>query len=305
MADHRLNTFYVVVKLQSFSRAAEELHVTQPTVSFQIRQLENQCGTKLFKFQGGQFVLTEVGQIIFKYAERIIGLYKEMDQAITEAVSTANKQLLLGASATPGEYILPAIIGDYQVLNPDVTLFLRIDNTRRIFELLEDERIDLAVVGKKLENDVFTHRKFITDEMVLIARSNTKYAAMKEVNPREFNDVPLILREEGSASRAEALSALQQAGIDIELISKKLTLGSVEAIKRAVEAGLGVAVVSKWAVMREIERGTLKAVPIVNVTFFRKFYFIHKTGYYKEKLVRRFIDFAISYNVEALKMLTS
>jgi DNA-binding transcriptional LysR family regulator len=304
MPDHRLNTFYTVAKLQSYSRAAEELHITQPTVSFQIRQLENHYGTKLIDMRQGQFTLTEAGKIVFEFAERIIRMYKEMDQTVTEAVSTATNQLLLGASATPGEYILPAIIGDFQALNPEVTLFLRIDNTRRILELLNDERIDLAVVGKRPENDAFISRIFITDEMVLIAGANTLYATMKQVNPSEFNDVPLLLREEGSASRAEAFNALQQAGIDVQRISKRLTLGSIEAIKRAVEAGMGVAVVSKWSVMREIERGSLKAIPIVNITFARKFYFIYKANYYKEKLVNRFIDFAISYNVEALHMLT-
>jgi DNA-binding transcriptional LysR family regulator len=251
----------------------------------------------------GQFRLTEAGKIVFEYAERIIRMYKEMDQMVIEAVSTATNQLLLGASATPGEYILPTIIGDFQALNPEVTMFLSIDNTRRILELLKDERIDLAVVGKKPKNDAFISRIFITDEMVLIAGANTKYAAMNQVNPSEFNDVPLLLREEVSASRAEAISALQQTGIDIRRLSRRLTLGSIEAIKRAVEAGMGVAVISKWAVMREIEQKRLKAIPIVNITFARQFYFIYKANYYKERLVSRFIDFAISYNVEALNML--
>lgn len=302
MHDHRLNTFYSVANLKSFSAAASVLNITQPTVSFQIRQLESYYGTKLIDTRNRRVELTKAGKLVFDYASRIRRLYYEMDRAINAAAMGVANRILIGANAPLGEYILPAIIGDFQTVSPGLSVFLRIENRENILKLLQDEQIDLAIVGGKVDTENLISLDFVCNEMVLIAAADSVYAKFPEINPESFNDTPLILREEGSASRTLTLKALGDAGINSDNLHHKLTMGSTEAIKRAVEAGLGVAIVSRLAVMRELAQGILKAVPITNMRIKQKFYFVYKANYFKEMLVHRFIGFARAYNIEARGM---
>jgi DNA-binding transcriptional LysR family regulator len=299
MHDHRLNTFYTVANLKSFSAAASALKLTQPTVSFQIRQLEFYYGTKLIDTRRRQVELTEAGKRVFDYARKIKQLYYEMDRSVNSVAMSAANRILIGANATIGEYVLPPIIGDFQTVSPELSVFLRIENRQHLLKLLQEEQIDLAIIGGKVDEENLVPIEFVCDEMVLIAAPDSSHARLAEVNPEEFDDTPLILREEGSASRSQTLQALEDAGINTEHLRQKLTLGSMEAIKRAVEAGLGVAIVPRLVVMRELEQGTLKAVPIANMRIKRKFYFVYKSSYFKEILIHRFIGFARVYHLEA------
>ena len=302
MHDHRLHIFHTVANLKSFSAAANALNITQPTVSFQIRQLESYFGTKLIDTHYHRVELTEAGKRVFAYAGKIRQLYYEMDHAVNSIVLNAANRILIGADAALGEYILPAIIGDFQTVSPGLSAFLRIENSQKLLALAREEQIDLAIVGGKFDAENLAFLDFISDEMVLIAAADSAYARLPEINPENFDDTPLILREEGSASRSLTLRTLEDAGINTANLRQKLTLGSNEAVKRAVEAGLGVAIVSRLAVMRELAQGSLKAIPIVNMRIKRKFYFAYKASYYKETLMQRFIGFARAYNLEALQI---
>jgi DNA-binding transcriptional LysR family regulator len=302
MHDHRLNTFYTVARLKSFSKAAKKLCITQPAVSFQIRQLEEYYGAKLIDTRNNQFSLTKTGQLLFEYVERIHHLYQEMDHSLKKATGNLAENLLLGASTTPGEYILPNILVDYQKKYPGINVFLTIANTDRVVNMVEQEQVDFAVVGRHIEQRGLIASIFKEDDLVLIIAPSAKFENSQTVKLEIFDSFPLILREEGSATRKESLKTLQSTGLDINQISGVLTLGSSEAIKRAVEAGVGVSVISRWAVRREIQLGILKAFTINDVKFDRKFYFIYKTKSYKQKMIRQFIEYSISYDFTPLML---
>jgi DNA-binding transcriptional LysR family regulator len=293
--DNRIFTFYTVAKLRSFTEAAKVLHITQPAVSFQIRQLQDLYGTKLIDTRNRQVVLTKAGVTLFDYAQRIIMHYREMDRVMNELIGKASKCLYLGASTAPGRYILPSIVADFQNECPDDSAFLTVANTDKVIRLLKEDKIDIAVIGQAVKEDNIVNVVFMPDELVLIFSPNSPIAGKDELDKHIFLKTPLIVREAGSATLKDSLQVLEKSGITKEHISKTLVINNGEAIKRAVEAGIGVSILSKSAVLREIELGLLKALPISDPAFDRKFYFVFKARNYREEVIRQFIKFAKNY----------
>lgn len=296
--DNRIYTFYQVAKLRSFSEAAKNLFITQPAVSFQIRQLEEYYGIKLFDTRKRQVVLTQAGAILFDYAEKLVKQYQEMDRIMNEFIGKTAQCLYLGSSTTPGEYILPKILADFQKDYSNQNVFLTIANTEKIYQLITEEHIDLAIVGREISAENVICEIFLPDELVIIAA--TSLPIVSNINPdiQLFSNIPLILREDGSATRIESLKALNNAGMKEETMAASITLNSNEAIKRAVETGMGVSILSRWAVLREIELGLLEVIPIPSITFDRKFFFLFKERNYKKEVIWQFIKFAKNYDLQ-------
>jgi DNA-binding transcriptional LysR family regulator len=252
MADRRLQVFQTVARLLSFTKAAEELHMTQPAVTFQVRQLEEQFNTRLFDRIHNRISLTDAGKRVHECAERIFELYAEMDNSVRELTGDISGVLILGASTTIAEYMLPVLLGDFKVKYPDITIRLKVANTDGIVSQVENNTIDLGVVEASVNNKNLVVEKCRTDHLVLIVPPGHELAKEEVVPIKRVADYPFICREEGSGTREVMIESMHDAGVSTSDLNIVMELGSLEAIKGAVESGMGVSILSNATIQNEL-----------------------------------------------------
>lgn len=294
MSDRRLQVFHAVARLLSFTKAAEVLHMTQPAVTFQIRQLEEQFDTRLFDRTHNRVSLTEAGRIVFDYAEKIFEQYAEMENAIREMTDDISGSLTIGASTTISEYMLPALLGEFNSKNPDVRLRLRVSNTEGIVSMVENNIIDLGVVEGLVNNKNLLVEVCRQDELVLIVPPKHELAARESIKLKDIMDYPFICREEGSGTREVILDYLYSLGMDKHAMNTCLELGSPEAVKGAVEAGMGVTIVSSASITKELKLGSLVSIPL-DPPLSRDFSFVRQRQKFKVRAMEELLAFARSY----------
>lgn len=294
MSDRRLQVFHAVARLLSFTKAAEVLHMTQPAVTFQIRQLEDQFDTRLFDRTHNRVSLTEAGQVVYEYAEKIFELYGEMENAIREMTDDISGSLTIGASTTISEYMLPSLLGDFKAKNVDVKLRLRVSNTEGIVSMVENNVIDLGVVEGPVTNKNLLVEVCRTDEMVLIVPPHHDLAKLERATAKDLAKYPLICREEGSGTREVMVEYLYSQGMDKHSVNNCLELGSPEAVKGAVEAGMGLSIVSSASISKEIKLGSLVAIPL-EPPLSRDFSFVRQRQKFKVPAMEELLEFARSY----------
>lgn len=257
MENFRLKVFRVVASHLNFSRAAEELLLTQPAVTQQIKALEDEYGVSLFDRSGGRIALTPSGQALLPYAIRLKEVSDEAQNAVANASGKLGGQLSLGASQTIGQYLLPALVAGFLRENPRVSISARSGNTDAILEAVVDHTIQLALIeGPALRKDVHIE-PFMEDQMVLVVPASHEWAD-HDVDLEALKDAPLLMREFGSGSRRVVEKALAQAGLGKKDLKTRMELDSTEGLLSAVESGLGVTFVSHWAVRNHLALGTLK-----------------------------------------------
>lgn len=294
MSDRRLQVFYTVARLLSFTKAAEELHMTQPAVTFQVRQLEEQYNTRLFDRTHNRISLTEAGATVYECGARIFEIYAEMDNAVRELTGDISGVLILGASTTIAEYMLPVLLGDFKAEYPDVNVRLKVANTDGIVSQVENNEIDLGVVEAPVTNKNLVVEECSTDQLVVIVPPGHELANEEVVPLKTLVDYPFICREEGSGTREVMLERMQKAGLGATDLNVSMELGSLESIKGAVEAGMGISVISSATVQKEIKLGTLIAIrtepPIV-----RPFSFVHQKQKFRMRAMDELLKFARNY----------
>lgn len=261
----------------NFRRAAEDLLLTQPAVTLQVKALEEELHVALFDRSGGQIVLTPSGKLLYDYAIRLAALAEEATQAISMANGSAAGQLLLGASQTIAQYVLPRMLGTFQRENPRLQLGLISGNTEQMLEELIQHRIALALVeGPSLRRDVKTH-PFIEDELLLVLHPQHLWAG-KAIDPQQLKDAPLLMRETGSGSRRVVEQALAKAGVRAKDLRIAMTFDSTEGLVSGVEAGLGLTFVSRWAVRNQLTLGTLATATLRGLRVTRVFSVAYTAG---------------------------
>ncbi len=294
MADRRLQVFHTVARLLSFTKAAESLHMTQPAVTFQVRQLEEYFNTRLFDRTHNRISLTEAGERVYEYADRIFTLYGEMENAVRELTGEVSGVLLIGASTTVAEYMLPALLGEFKARYPEVGIRLQVANTDGIVSMVENNVIDLGVVEAPVANKNLVVETCRLDPMVLIVPPGHELARTEGVPTDRLLDFPYVCREEGSGTREVIADSLVEAGLDPCNLNVVMELGSPEAVKGAVEAGMGVSIISRSTIAKELALGTLVAVdltpPIV-----RPFSFVHQKQKFRLRAIEKLLDFARDY----------
>ncbi len=264
---HQLRIFYTVARLGSFSRAAEELRISQPSVSIQVADLERSLGVELFEQLGRRIYLTEAGRVLEDYARRLLSLADEARAALDEVKGMRRGRLALGATTTPGTYILPRALGRYQERCPQVVVTLEIGAARRIQEKLARNELDLGVMGADSLSSDLVAEPLVDDELVLVAHPAHPLVASGIAHPRSLRDHRLILRERGSGTREAVEAAFREAGIQVPV---HMELASTEAIKEAVAAGAGAAILSRFAVAADLAAGRLAAVPLADLVIRRR-----------------------------------
>jgi LysR family transcriptional regulator, low CO2-responsive transcriptional regulator len=288
MTIRQLEVFLAIAHAQSFSRAAERIHLSQPTLSEHMKELEEELGVPLFVRHSRSVSLTESGRVFEDYATRVVATLAAGRQAIAELDGLKRGSLVVGASTTPGTYVLPARIAKFRDEYPGITVALRIANSRAVEERVRDGEVDLAVIGGHVlgpsERCVAAG---ILDELQLIVPPNhpVKDASL---SPARLARERLLIREEGSATRQATERALREAGVTFR---PAMELDHTETIKRAVMAGLGVAFVSRYAVEDEVRSGRLRALPVQRMKIRRHFHVIHDERRPLSASARAFISF--------------
>ncbi len=294
MADRRLQVFHTVARLLSFTKAAETLHMTQPAVTFQVRQLEEYFNTRLFDRTHNRISLTEAGTVVYKYADRIFELYNEMEHSVREMTGEIRGALTIGASTTIAEYMLPSLLGDFKAKYPDVNIHLKVSNTDGIVSMVENNIIDLGVVEAPVGNKNLVVESCSPDQLVAIVPPGHPEAERPSLTINDLLKYPFICREEGSGTRDVINEWLKSAEDCQEELNVSMELGSPEAVKGAVEAGMGISVVSSATIQKELKLGTLVAINL-NPALERPFSFVHQKQKFRVRVMEELLEFARSY----------
>jgi DNA-binding transcriptional LysR family regulator len=269
----QFEVFLAVARAKSFRGAALALHLSQPALSQHVAELERELGARLFDRLGRSVALTEAGRILEDHALRLFATLTSAREAIAELGGLKRGSLLVGASTTPGIYVLPAVVASFQQRHPGITLSLQIANSTVIEERIRGNEIDLGVVGgHALRAGDECLASGLHDELILIVPAGHPWARRREIAPPLLATQRLLVREEGSATRQVAERALQHAGVKV---GTSMEVGHTEAIKQAVMAGLGVALVSVHAVRGDVASGRLRALRLKGMRIRRHFHVIH------------------------------
>jgi DNA-binding transcriptional LysR family regulator len=268
----QLESFLAVLELRSFRRAAERIGLSQPALSHQVRDLEQELGSPVFERLGRTIAVTEAGWVLEPYARRMFAALQGAHEAVGELRGLRRGAVLLGASSTPGIYLLPRVLGRFKAQYPGIELALRIGNTREIEERVRASEVDLGIVGGHLADAKETCvEASLPDRLVLIVGPRHRWARRAAVSPDHLAEECLLVRENGSATRRLTERSLDQLGVSARA---RLELGHTEAIKEGVRAGLGVAFLSEYAVQSEVAAGQLRVVRVKGLTIQRHFHVI-------------------------------
>ncbi len=284
---HHLRLFQATASLGRVARAAEALHVSQPAISRQIAQLERALGVPLFDRVGRRLRLTPAGEIVQSYADRIFGLTEDLHHALGDLKGLQRGRLMLGASTTVGEYLLPRAMGRFRQAHPGVELVLEIANTEQILERVLRHGFDLGFVGTKVQHELIEVEPYLPDEVVVIAPPDHPLGKRSTVSAAALKGEPFIVREPGSATRATGEAAANRLGLDLAVA---MALGSNDAVKEAVAAGLGLGVISRHAIQSELRAGELTIVRVRNWAGRRQLSIIYSRGRQLHGLARAFLE---------------
>ncbi|MHB8915781.1 MAG: LysR family transcriptional regulator [Thiobacillus sp.] len=290
MADRRLQVFYTVAKQLSFTKAADILYMTQPAVTFQVKQLEEHFNTRLFERSHGRISLTPIGELVMGYAERILALSGEMEARVGEQTGQVTGPLMIGASSTIAEYQLPRILGQFKDRFPQVQARLTVANSETVAAKVADHSLDVGLIEAPSHNPNLTTLACCEDELVMICPPDHPLARKTNVNAREMADQPYVSREHGSGTREAIDGFFRDNGVNPDDLAVEMELGSREAIKGAVEAGMGIAIMSASTVMKELQLGTLVAIPL-NPPLTRQLSMVYAPEKFRSKLLDAFINF--------------
>lgn len=293
MADRRLKVFYTVARLLSFTKAAESLHMTQPAVTFQVRQLEEHFDTRLFDRTHNRVTLTDVGVVVYEVAERIFEHYDEMERRVREMTGEMGGSLNIGASMTVAENMLPALLGQFKKKHPDLNVRLKVGNSESIVSMVEHNVIDLAVVEGSINNKNLLVEACRDDELVVIMPPDHPLAKNETLTVDQLMPYQFICREEGSGTREAIFNYLVEQGYP-DGWTVCMELGSPEAIKGAVEAGMGLSVMSKSGIAKELKLDMLVSVPL-NPPLLRGFSFVRQRHKFRLPAMEALLTFARAF----------
>jgi DNA-binding transcriptional LysR family regulator len=287
--------FRAVAEHLSFRKAAEELYLTQPAVSLQIKALEEDLGVQLFDRAGAHIALTGAGIILLGYCEKVSKLLLNAEHEIAALSGEHAGQLALGASTTIAQYVLPRLLGEFRREHPRVQTTLMSGNTEHIVEALEKQKIALGFIEGPARSREVKAVPFLEDELVLIASTAHEWAERPSVSCSEIASIPLLMRERGSGTRHVIELALQRQGIKRKSLQIVMELDSTEAIKSAVDAGLGVGFVSRWAIAKDLRLdSSFEIVNVEGLTIKRQFLVAYASGPEPQGLALEFRRFLIA-----------
>jgi DNA-binding transcriptional LysR family regulator len=283
---HRLRIFVFVARLGSFTRAAAVLHMTQPTISQQVAALESELGVHLIDRNTRKMRLTASGEVLFSYGERLLRLADEALAAVRDEAGLAKQQLKLGVGHTLATYILPDVLSRYRAFHSSYRVRLVVGNTGELLAKLSSGEIDIALVGSPAEHPDVESKPFMRDHLVVIVSPQDEWADTESVTLQQIATRVLLTREPGSALFT---TVSRLFGEDPLTSMETILLGETEAIKRSVELGLGVALIQKIAIQREVQQGTLRTVALAGADDVRTYLVAVRKRYVPNEAVTAFM----------------
>ena len=284
----QLRTFKTVADMKSFSLAAQRLALSQPSVSYQVKELEEALGLPLLDRLGKRVSLTEAGTVVYGYARRMLDVLDEATIAVEEMRGIKRGSLRVGASTTVGIYLLPAALGAFKKLHPGIVISLEIGTRARVQEQVLLNQLDLAVVGPAAKNSELAIIPFLSDELVVVAPAGHRLAGRRGLTLKDLAGEPFIMREASSGSRWSLEKEARKAGARLQVA---MELGSNGAIKHAVESGLGLAVISRYAIALELASRRLVELKVRGFPIRRDWHIVHLRRRKLPGAVTAFIDF--------------
>lgn len=289
--DQSLLTFVTVAEHRSFTRAAEHLHMTQPAVSQYIRGLEKTVGAKLLDRSNKYVRLNKAGELVYSHAKEILNLYGRMQRLVDDITHTASGPLAIGASYTFGEYILPHIVSrlrrHYPLIKPAIT----IGNTHEIIQLVLGHQLDAGVIEGDFHHDKLDIRPFADDRMYIVCSPGHRLAGQPQPTIADLSGETWIIREPGSGTREATEAMFATLRFQPEEV---MEFGSTQIIKESVEAGLGLSLLSHWAIRKERSLGSINVLPVEGTPVLRKFSLATASTPYFTKAAELFMDILLS-----------
>jgi DNA-binding transcriptional LysR family regulator len=290
MADRRLQVFHAVARHLSFTRAAEALFMTQPAVTFQVKQLEQQLDVRLFERGHGRISLTPAGRLVLEYAERILTLTTELETRVRELTGDIAGPLLVGASTTIAEFLLPRVLGAFTAAHPGVQPRLVVGNSETVEAQVAEHALDLGLIEGPPREGLLIAEPCGEDELQVIVAPGHALAALDRVRPDQLAGHPLVSRESGSGTREFTDRYLRAAGLDPDSLERVMELGSPETIKGVVQAGTGFAIMSRAAAEKDCRLGLLKSLPL-EPRLVRSLSVVYPRERFRSRLVTTFVEF--------------
>lgn len=300
MLSDSLKVFITVAEKKNFSKAAKALNLTQPAISFQIQTLEQYYQTMLFDRVNRHVKLTEAGELLLEYALSMNDLQSELERKMQQLTGHVKGVLMIGASRTIGEYILPKIICNFKKDYNDVDVTLEIYNTKTVETNVLNRQLDFGLIESKISNEELYYQTLLIDELVLVVPINHSWADKEFVDIKELEGEPFIIREPGSGSRLVFEQALIDAEFDIENLNIIMEIGNITAIKSAINSGLGISVMSKWAAYDIVTLKKASIVRIKNLKMFREFSIIINQKNFESEACSKFIRYLGELKIEEL-----
>ena len=291
MADRRLQVFHAVAKHLSFTKAAEALFMTQPAVTFQIKQLEEYFNTRLFERGHGRIAITPAGMVVLDYAERILALSAELDTRLKEMTGDVAGLILIGASTTIAEFMLPKVLGEFKSRYPKVMPRLFVANSETVESRVAAHTLDVGFIEAPAHLQGVTSEVCCEDELQVVCAPGYALARMKSVTPKLLLQYPFISREPGSGTREVSDQYFHKAGVAPETLEVVMELGSPEALKGLVATGLGFTIMSRATVANELRLGQLVTVPL-SPRLLRNLSVVFPKERFRSRLANTFIEFA-------------
>lgn len=287
----QLKIFCKVVELQSFSKAGESVHLSQPTVSSHIKDLEAHFGTRLVDRLSRKATPTKAGELLYDYAQQLIALRDRAEAAMAEFSGKIRGRLVLGGSTIPGGYVLPRIIGLFSKRYPEVQVSLKVGDTSEIINNVLAGNIEAGVVGAKYRDKLVDQRPVMADEMCLVVPSGHPWARRPQIPLQDLFDAPFIVREAGSGTLRSIEQQLQKKGFSIADFKIVAEMGSTEAVRQGIKNGVGLSILSVVAVADDIQSGLLRAIRVQGLNLKRSFFLTTHKQRTPSPLCSVFIDF--------------
>ena len=297
MFDFRLKVFDTVARRLNFTKAANELNITQPAVTKHVKEIENYLNTKLFDRNGTKIKLTKAGEILLQYTDQLFNVYRDMEFEIAQLKEHQKGNLRLGASTTIAQYVLPAILAEFHQRYPAIKVSLVIQNSETIEDLLSQNKIDLGLIEGQIKNRNFHYFPFLKDEIVLVSRNLHALTKKNALKLELLETLPLVMREPGSGTLETIDLALKEKGIKLNSLNIEMQLGNTESIKNYLLHSDALAFLSVQSILQELKNQTLTIIDIKNLVIERNFNFIIPEGE-QSKLANLFIDFCNRYNLK-------
>lgn len=295
MFDFRLQVFHTVAKRLNFTKAAEELFITQPAVTKHIHEIENNFKVKLFDRNGTKIKLTPAGNTLLQYTEELFTVHRNLEFEMNSFTQTHSGKLKIGASTTVAQYVLPPVLAAFHKKFKDIKVNLTINNTEQIEQALQNKAIDLGIIEGQSKKSIIKYTEFVKDEIVLVSNINNPLAKKQTISPEELKKIPLLLREPGSGTLEVIAHALKPFRIKIGELQNEMQLGSTESTKLYLLHSNCMAFMSIHAILKELQNKECCIIDVKGIQIERYFNFIQLQGQ-PAALPELFMKFARHHN---------